>query len=330
MPKVSVIIPVYNTENFLRKCLDSVCNQTLQDIEIICVNDCSPDNCSQILEQYAQKDNRIRIINRNKNGGLSAARNTGMDVATGEYIYFIDSDDWIDLDYIEKMVDIAQKNKADIVLNTNILSHEEGKKTVQFAPFNTQNFVEEKFLNTRDCIWNIIWNTWAHLWKKSFLDKINAHFPENYVIEDMYFQATTLAFLDKIYVTRCSTYHYLVRNNSICGNLKAKANESVLAQIRIFNKTVDFFEEHNMLDNISFRLFQLMNIYDDDNKEFLFKELKKYFFRIEDQVEKNKNLYKKYELDMFYHILYNNKSSTTNYYKEYIFDNLRRNIYKKV
>ena len=96
MPKVSVIIPIYNTEKYLRKCLDSVCNQTLSDIEIICVNDCSTDNSLEILEEYASKDNRIKLIDFKENKGAAVARNAGIDEAKGEYIGFVDSDDFVD------------------------------------------------------------------------------------------------------------------------------------------------------------------------------------------------------------------------------------------
>ena len=94
MPKVSVIIPVYNTEKYLKKCLDSVCNQTLSDIEIICIDDCSTDNSLNILKEYTLKDNRIKLIEFKENKGAAVARNTGIDEAKGEYIGFIDSDDY--------------------------------------------------------------------------------------------------------------------------------------------------------------------------------------------------------------------------------------------
>ena len=115
MPKVSVIIPIYNTEKYLRKCLDSVCNQTLSDIEIICVNDCSTDNSLEILEEYASKDNRIKLIDFKENKGAAVARNAGIDEAKGEYIGFVDSDDFIDLDFYEKLYNKAVKSGADCV-----------------------------------------------------------------------------------------------------------------------------------------------------------------------------------------------------------------------
>lgn len=115
MAQVSVIIPVYNTEKYLQKCLDSVCNQTLKDIEIICVNDCSPDNSLAVLQEYAKNDNRIKLINFTENKGAAAARNAGIDATTGEYIGFVDSDDFVDLDFYEKLYSKAKETDADAV-----------------------------------------------------------------------------------------------------------------------------------------------------------------------------------------------------------------------
>lgn len=113
MKTVSVIIPVYNVEKYLRKCLDSVTAQTYTALEIICVNDGSPDNSSEILEEFAKKDSRVKIINQ-ANKGLSGARNTGIEAATGDYIVFLDSDDWIDTEAVESAV--GKTENADTVM----------------------------------------------------------------------------------------------------------------------------------------------------------------------------------------------------------------------
>lgn len=115
MPKVSVLIPVYNVEKYLEQCLDSIINQTFTDIEIICVNDGSTDKSGEILKRYAAKDNRIKIVNK-KNGGLPSARNAGINAAKGEYLSFVDSDDYIQPDMIEKLYDAAVKTNAEIVI----------------------------------------------------------------------------------------------------------------------------------------------------------------------------------------------------------------------
>ena len=119
MVKVSVIIPIYNTEKYLKKCLNSLIHQTLSDIEIICVNDGSTDKSIDILRNFASQDHRIKIIEQ-ENKKQGAARNAGMKIAQGEYIGFVDSDDWVDLDYFEKLYISAIKHKADISLGTNV------------------------------------------------------------------------------------------------------------------------------------------------------------------------------------------------------------------
>jgi len=116
MSKVSIIIPVYNTEKYLKRCLDSVINQTLKDIEIICINDCSTDNSLKILKEYAKSDNRIKIIDFRENKGVAVARNEAMKIAKGEYIGFLDSDDYIDLDFYEKLYNKAKENNSDLVI----------------------------------------------------------------------------------------------------------------------------------------------------------------------------------------------------------------------
>lgn len=113
-PKVSIVVPMYDVEKYLEKCINSLIHQTLKDIEIILVDDGSPDRCGEIAEQYAKKDTRIKVIHQN-NAGLGPARNTGMEAATGEYIGFVDSDDWVKPDMFAKLLDAAYKNSADIV-----------------------------------------------------------------------------------------------------------------------------------------------------------------------------------------------------------------------
>lgn len=115
MKKVSVIVPVYNVEKYLPKCLDSITNQTFKNLEIICVNDGSPDNSADILRSYAEKDNRIKVITK-ENQGLSSARNTGIKAATGDYTVFVDSDDWLDLQTIETAVKTTETDGVEMVM----------------------------------------------------------------------------------------------------------------------------------------------------------------------------------------------------------------------
>ena len=114
-PKISIIIPVYNTEEYLEKCLDSVLNQTFKDIEIICINDGSPDNSGQLLKRYSEKDERIIILNQ-QNTGLSDARNNALNLVNSDYLMYVDSDDWIELDTCEIAYQAVIEEQADIIL----------------------------------------------------------------------------------------------------------------------------------------------------------------------------------------------------------------------
>ena len=111
--KVSIIIPVYKVEKYIDKCIQSIMNQTYRNIEIILVDDGSPDSCGEICDYYAKKDNRVKVVHK-MNGGLSDARNYGIEVATGKYILFVDSDDWVELDTAGYLVDLALINSSDI------------------------------------------------------------------------------------------------------------------------------------------------------------------------------------------------------------------------
>ena len=132
--KVSVIIPVYNGERFIEQCLNSVLNQTYENLEIICINDGSTDQSLKKLKEYAAKDDRVVVLSQ-ENKGMSGARNSGMDIATGQYIAFVDCDDYIDVTMIEKLVDIANRTDAEIVITNILLFFED---TLQIKSFRDE------------------------------------------------------------------------------------------------------------------------------------------------------------------------------------------------
>ena len=140
--QVSVIIPVFNTEEYLPKCISSIINQTIKNIEIICVNDCSTDNSLKILQNFSKQDIRIRIVDLKENKGVSNARNTGIDLAQGEYIYFIDSDDWIDTNYLEEMLTKIKEVNSDIIINANLVKEYDDSARKAYGKFDflTENF----------------------------------------------------------------------------------------------------------------------------------------------------------------------------------------------
>lgn len=338
MPKVSVIIPVYNTEKYLPKCLDSVCNQTLKDIEIICVNDCSTDNSPEILQEYAKKDNRIKIVNRERNGGISAARNLGLDAATGEYIYFIDSDDWIDLDYIEKMFFAIENSKANVVLNNNVqvcfteninLAEKRKKRYMDYFFQGGIKIFDNQFIEAQKIIFQIPWNIWLCLWRKSFLDEVSVNFPEGYIYEDMYFHATTFAYLEKLFVIKGSSYHYLKNPK---GLTEENDTNTVKIKLAIFNLIFDFYEKKKLENSINIRL--IPNIYslfvDCYYENFSFELLGQYFKRIEQVIKRTSAIYSRLELLVYHDVLTGDIPKTLQKYQRIeLLNGLRTNVQKK-
>ena len=132
MAKVSIVIPTYNVEKYIDKCLKSLLNQTLQDIEIICVDDCSTDSTVEILNRYKESDKRVRVIVSDINQGCSKMRNIGIENSTGEYLGFVDSDDWVDFDFYEKLYTKAKKTNAEVVKGAvykNVFDNKHNMKT---------------------------------------------------------------------------------------------------------------------------------------------------------------------------------------------------------
>lgn len=208
MPKVSVIIPVYNTEKFLRKCLDSVCNQTLQDIEIICINDCSTDGALEILREYAGKDNRIKLIELFENGGAAKARNIGIDIAHGEYIGFVDSDDFVDLDFYEKLYKKAVETGADAV-----------KGKLYLYDINTNKVYLEAWIDINDSVKknkaNFYFTFTTAIYKSSLIKEYNIRFLEGLIhFEDPYFTIMAAIHYNKLEVIDDAKYYYINNPNS--------------------------------------------------------------------------------------------------------------------
>ena len=255
MPKVSVIIPVYKTEDYLRKCLDSVCNQTLKDIEIICINDCSPDGCLEILKEYASKDERIKIIDFKENKGAACARNAGIDAAQGEYLGFVDSDDFIDLDFYEKLYNKALETGADAV-----------KGKLYLYNLKTQKMYLQGWIDINDKVKthkaNFYFTFTTAIYKKDFLQKYNIKFLENLIhFEDPYFTIHACLHYDKIEIIDSAKYYYVENSNSTSRNISNKHLESLLDGIQ---KTVDLLnnnctEKHHYVIVFNFLFNQLLS-----------------------------------------------------------------------
>lgn len=220
--KVSVIVPVYNVKKYLAKCLDSIIAQTLKDIEIICVNDGSTDGSDKVLEEYKKKDARIQVVNR-KNGGLSAARNTGMPYAKGKYIGFVDSDDYIEPTMYELMYYNAEHFQSQLVIcaahkiddTTGIVFDDDPYYTLGYFPKELDNRAFTH-VDTKDFFQDLCVMAWNKLYLRSFLEEKNAKFPDGYIFEDGPFFTDIYFDMDRVTIVRDFLYYYRVnRANSI-------------------------------------------------------------------------------------------------------------------
>ena len=242
MPKISVIVPVYNVEKYLEQCLKSIINQTFSDIEIICVNDGATDNSEAILKSFEQQDNRIKIINK-KNGGLSSARNAGMKVATGEFISFIDSDDWVDETMLEKMYNNITSLNSDISICAVHNFDEQKQQIDDSLPYFTLELFNETFDNkafsykeTKDFIMDVCVMAWNKLYRKSFLDECKAIFPDGLIFEDGPFFFSIFFKTQKISIVREFLYYYRINRT---GSILQKHNKNLMDIIDVVNLMYD-------------------------------------------------------------------------------------------
>lgn len=213
--KISVVVPVYKVEQYLERCIESIVNQTYSDLEIILVDDGSPDSSPQICDKWAEIDSRVMVIHK-QNGGLSDARNAGLDAVTSEFVLFVDSDDYIELDACEKLLNTIITTDADFVVGVakNIdgkkISYQRKTKIKNNIPIQSDKFIIEAIRNGE---WYA--PAWLNLYRVDFLNINNLRFVKNIIHEDieflprLYLSAKIIAYCDYPF------YNYIIRDNSI-------------------------------------------------------------------------------------------------------------------
>lgn len=213
-PLISVIVPIYNVEKYLARCIDSIVNQTYKNLEIILVDDGSPDSCPQMCDDYAKKDSRIKVVHK-KNGGLSDARNAGMAVATGEYISFIDSDDWIETSMFELLLNNIFQYDCEISCGGIMMVWENGGKKEPLFPIDKTVVIKGTKEAILDLIQkkHIIQPVWNKLYKKSVIKDVP--FPVGKINEDEYWSWKAVSRANGVVCSETVVYNYLQRNNSI-------------------------------------------------------------------------------------------------------------------
>ncbi len=239
MIKVSVIIPVFNTEKYISKCLSSLVNQTLDDIEIICVNDGSTDNSLEIIEKIANNDARIKIINQ-EHKKQGAARNAGLRIAEGEYIGFVDSDDWVDLNYYEMLYNTAKKYDADIALAANVrIGNGKTKKRLEITEEKTAVTLQEKI-----DIGNQVKNPCPtnKIYRHSMLKENNIIWQEGVYCEDKLFTIQAIYYANKIVTVPDVNYYYFRNPNS---TVHTKSEKHTLDKNNAKKAVLNFLREQN-------------------------------------------------------------------------------------
>lgn len=248
MKKVSVIIPVYNVENYLRKCLNSLVNQTLKDIEIIVVNDGTLDNSQEIIDEYVKKYPKKVVSIIQENGGQGAARNTGLLHAKGEYIGYVDSDDYVEENMYEELYKKAKEEDSDIVICGNNVVKENYE-------FLSKEDVDKEFLLGKMAVWNKIY-------KKNIIVDNKIQFRSKVWYEDLdftmkvYFSSKKISYVDK------PLYNYLLREGSTMNNNNIKRN---LELIEAFDSLIDYCKDKKIYnkakDEIEFLCIYHMYIF---------------------------------------------------------------------
>lgn len=295
---VSIVVPIYKVEDYLPNCIESLINQTYSDLEIILVDDGSPDQCGEICDEYAKRDNRIKVIHK-ENGGLSDARNAGIDIASGKYITFIDSDDFIFLDMIEKLVCLAEQQKADIIECRHIRCNENDtiesiavpnlKK--QFQSFENDEKMKVFFASKGSDT-----TAWGKLYKTELFS--NIRYPVGKIHEDVFTTYKLIHIANKLVITEYIGYVYRVNENSITGvafsRKRLDSVEGKIKQARFVSKyypdlSAVAYSEIIYACSQCFRQMVKSNFKDNESYKYIqtnYRKFGKYYLRTKHSISK--------------------------------------------
>jgi len=259
-PKVSIILPVYNTSGYLQACLDSVLAQTHCDIEVICVDDCSTDTSPKILESYAQRDSRIRIVSHGLNKGLPATRNTGMSYVTGQYVRHVDSDDVIPVESTKHLLDVARKYGSEIVIGN--ADRIVGKDVV--AGDWLRRYMEPRHnirLQDDAGMWRSFGDVWLYMFRRDFIDRSGLRFNEDVQFgEDQIYVSAALSAAEDISYCNSIVYFYRERSGSMTAKFSLEKVKDELTWPNIVKENLASHPDiylYNLLSASVYRFFIL-------------------------------------------------------------------------
>lgn len=297
MVKISVVIPVYNTQNYLNECIDSVLNQSFKDFEIICINDGSTDNSLSILSDYEVSDERIKVISQ-QNRGLGASRNEGLKLAQGEYVLFLDSDDYLTPDALEKLYNQAYANDLDLILfkiaNFNYKTLKESHSDYFDMKF-LKEIVNEDIFNwmiVKDCIFDISVTATSKLFKRSLIS--NIEFPEDLLFEDNLFFTKVIFNVKHVYFLDEYLYYRRIRPDSITNSYHSKFSDCIIIYDEIieYMKSIGKYDEfsNQIFDKKCFDFFHRFKLVDDEYKQDFFDKIKSSFSSSKRELESDGTL----------------------------------------
>lgn len=282
-PKISIITPVYNADLYLEECLNSLVNQTLEDIEIICVNDNSKDKSLKILQNFAKKDKRIKIINFDETSGQSRARNVALESVSGEYIGFVDADDFVDLDMFEKMYKKSQN--ADMVMCQAKVFDDKVKTYKDDAYFALEcfddKFAEKPFTHedTVDFITEINVSVWNKIYRTKFLKKLGVKFQEGFIYEDLPYFYEVYTQAKKVVLLKEFLYSYRINNQN---STMTRTDKNVKDRVDMASLTYDILKKQKYFEKIKSTLLNTI-IHDLFYRCLIINSRyqKEYFFRMQ-------------------------------------------------
>lgn len=280
--KVSIIIPVYKAEKYLSKCVDSVLNQSYTDLEVILIEDGSPDRCGEICDAYAKKDSRVKVLHK-ENEGVSMARNAGLEIATGEYVQFVDSDDYLEVQMTEKLINAMEAQKVDMVLcsfyEKNLNFEKVSKTEEEPGVYNKDDFLMRIMNNPYSFHYGVLWNK---LFKRTVIEKIRFSSDMDFG-EDFIFNLHYLGQIEKIAVIEEPLYYYIRYNTDSLMYIQAVGKEDVGKYLRylekrllIFHKYRDFYKEQKLYENNKNKVNEyLLKVYISEKLEINWQPLSK-------------------------------------------------------
>ncbi|MGI8384821.1 glycosyltransferase family 2 protein [Robertmurraya sp. P23] len=238
--KVSVIVPIYKVEKYIHRCINSILKQSYEDLEVILVNDGSPDNCGEIINEYEKKDSRVITIHK-ENGGLSDARNAGMEIVSGEYVIFVDSDDWIEKDFIQRLVTTSKSKQSDIVQTSFYYAYDDYllydnrfyNSDSEIISFSNSELMRELVKN--DIVKNF---AWGKLYKTKLVRDLP--FKKGVLFEDVFWAHKVMQRVERYVILHEPMYYYFQRNDSIVAKYTIR-NLDILEGLK---ERHEFIEKH--------------------------------------------------------------------------------------